>query len=979
MQFVIAITEHRLLGFVLAPYIVKREKEKEYLEIHDRVTLQSLKTYEHMLSPEQVQVVRYIENYNNQSLFKLFSKKKKHTPRDFVENIPPELLVQHVKPYIEKQITKCLDLLEFNPMDVYHKVLQNKIYEKDKIDLVLNKCETVFHFDRNAEGIRYNLTIYYNEQEIALTGKAVIILANNPCCLIIDNQLFLIREIDAKKLSPFIDKPFVSIAKISEKKYLESFVKTVISKHKVVVSGIHIHYKSANPRVVLSLEQNLQGKFALVLKFIYEENTIFLANRLSETKVTFNMQHDEASFVCILRNYDFENEHIGKLLTFGLVNREGPFFEPIEKKLNVQNDFGVVTWLNYNREILSKSGYDVAQSKLEKNYYLDQIQLKIEVSEQVNDWFDINAVVQFDSFAIPFVDFKEHIVQGIREYTLPNGKVMILPEEWFESYSDLLKFSNTDGGKLKLKKQYFSILNSRVSQLNTNFRENLKKLLGTSDREAEKVPDDVLASLRQYQVEGYSWMYQLYLNGFGGCLADDMGLGKTLQTLTLLQRVASENLLPDASPVSNQLVQLDLFASPQDSSQKRTTKISLIVVPTSLIHNWVNEKNKFSPSLRMQVYAGQNRGLLDDYLQQSDLIITSYGILRNDAEQFEKVAFHTVILDESQVIKNPGSKTYQAVMLLKCAHRLTLTGTPVENSLSDLWAQFNFLNPGLLGNLNFFQREFQFPIEKKSDQAKRERLQQLIAPFMLRRTKAQVATELPPLSEQIVYCELNEIQQSIYEREKSKARKLVLENIGSMGIGKASLQILQSLMRLRQISNHPALVDENYLAGSGKFDEITRNLEILHSEGHKALVFSSFVKHLDLVAQWLDERNIPYQTLTGETLHREEVVNEFQNNETCSFFLVSLKAGGVGLNLTAAGYVLMLDPWWNPASEKQAINRAHRIGQDKHVMVYRFISRDTLEEKILRLQERKSQLADIFVNENAFKNITKDEILELFE
>lgn len=979
MQFVIAITEHRLLGFVLAPYIVKRERAKEYLEIHDRLTLQSLKTYEHMLSPEQVQIVGYIENYNNQNLFKLFSKKKKHTPRDFVENIPSDLLAQHVKPYIERQITKCLDLMEFNPMDVYHKVLQNKIYEKDKVDLVLNKCETVFHFDRNVEGIRYNLTIFFNEQEITLTGKPVIVLTNDPCCLIIENQLFLIREIDAKKLSPFFDKPFVSIAKVSEKKYLESFVKNIISKHKVVLSGIQIEYKSAKPRVVLSLELNLQGKLVLVLKFIYIDNTIFQANRLSETKVTFRMQDDEASFVCILRDYDFENEHIGKLLTFGLVNREGPFFEPIEKRLNSQGDFGAVTWLNYNREILSNSGFDVAQSKFEKDYYLDQFQLKIEVSEQVNDWFDINAVVQFDSFAIPFVDFKEHIVRGIREFTLPNGKIMILPEEWFESYSDLLKFSNVEGSRLKLKKQYFSILNSRVSQLNTNFRENLKKLLDTSGRESEQIPDGVLASLRQYQVEGYSWMYQLYLNGFGGCLADDMGLGKTLQTLTLLQRIASENLLHTASPVSKKTVQLDLFAAPPDSTQKNTTKTSLIVVPTSLIHNWVNEKNKFSPSLRMQVYAGQNRGLLEEYIEHSDLIITSYGILRNDAEQFGKVDFHTVILDESQVIKNPGSKTYQAVMLLKSTHRLTLTGTPVENSLSDLWAQFNFLNPGLLGNLNFFQSEFQVPIEKKSDQSKRERLQQLIAPFMLRRTKGQVASELPPLSEQIVYCELNEIQESIYEREKSKARKLVLENIGSMGMGKASLQILQSLMRLRQISNHPALVDENYLAGSGKFDEITRNLEILHSEGHKALLFSSFVKHLDLVAQWLDERNIPYQTLTGETLHREEVVSEFQNNDTCRFFLVSLKAGGVGLNLTAAGYVLMLDPWWNPAAEKQAINRAHRIGQDKHVMVYRFISRDTLEEKILRLQERKSQLADIFVNENAFHNITKEEILELFE
>jgi SNF2 family DNA or RNA helicase len=255
----------------------------------------------------------------------------------------------------------------------------------------------------------------------------------------------------------------------------------------------------------------------------------------------------------------------------------------------------------------------------------------------------------------------------------------------------------------------------------------------------------------------------------------------------------------------------------------------------------------------------------------------------------------------------------------------------------------------------------------------------LIAPFLLRRTKNEVAKELPELSEQIVHCDMNEVQENYYEREKSKARNLVMENINSMGLQKASLQILQSLMKLRQIANHPGLVDEDYISGSGKFDEIKRNLENLYNEGHKALVFSSFVGHLDLVSDWLTAEGIGFVTLTGETRKREEVVARFQNDEKVSFFLISLKAGGVGLNLTAADYVLMLDPWWNPAAEKQAINRAHRIGQDKNVMVYRFISTNTLEEKILKLQERKSELADIFVNENTFSKITQEEIMELFE
>ena len=406
---------------------------------------------------------------------------------------------------------------------------------------------------------------------------------------------------------------------------------------------------------------------------------------------------------------------------------------------------------------------------------------------------------------------------------------------------------------------------------------------------------------------------------------------------------------------------------------------SLIVAPTSLIHNWLNEIKKFVPTLRAIGYTGPTRGKLSDIAGKFDIIVTSYGILRNDLDQFTNQSFLYVVLDESQMVKNPGSKTYACVMLLKSGNRLVLSGTPIENSLSDLWAQFNFINPGLLGNYNFFQGEFQFPIEKHGDEGKRDRLRQMIAPFFLRRTKSQVASELPELSEQIIYCDMNEVQENYYEREKSKARNLVLENINQSGLGKATMQILQSLMRLRQIANHPLLVDEEYISGSGKFDEIVLNLENLYKEGHKALIFSSFVSHLNIIADWLRKQGINFSMLTGETTRREEVINTFQNKADCPFFLVSLKAGGVGLNLTAASYVFMLDPWWNPAAEKQAINRAHRIGQDKHVMVYRFITQNTLEEKIIRLQERKSQLADIFVNENPFKNITEEEILELFD
>lgn len=980
MHFVIALTEHRVLGFVFAPYLLKKEKDSENYEVYDRVTNLSLETYKHLLTPEEIQVVKIIENYNSQNLFKLFSKKKKQTSRTFIENLPEDLLKEHVRPYVEKQIAKCLDVLEFNPIPIYHKLLQKKIYENDRVELINTDCHTVFNFARSEEGIKYKLTIQNGDKEIELLGKEAHVFSTDPCCLAIENNLFFLKEIDAKKVLPFLDKESIDIGKHAEKKYLQTFVRTAISKYEVRAEGFAISEADSIPKAIVSLEKNLQGNLSLVLKFVYNQSSIYYANRRSGKKVTCEFAGNEVNFICVNRNYDFENEHISKLLSYGLVNKDGPYFEPFDKKGSDKAIYGAITWLNFNKDLLSKNGFDVAQNNLDKNYYIDNLKLKMEVSEKSNDWFDIMASVEFDGFVIPFVEFKEHIVQGNREFVLPNNKVMILPEEWFESYSDLMNFSKNEGAQLKLKKQHFSILDKKVGKLSDNFRDNLKQLLKSDSENQEEVPEAVNAELRNYQQEGYTWMYRMYQNNFGACLADDMGLGKTLQTLTLLAKVVDENIIEKPSEVSTvQDVQLDLFSASEPKGNGKRSKLSLIVVPTSLIHNWINEKQKFVPELRAVVFAGAKRGMLEDCVKDVDLVVTSYGILRNDLEQFEKQSFLYTVLDESQVIKNPGSKTYAAVMSIKSDYRLVLTGTPIENSLSDLWAQFNFLNPGLLGSLSFFQSEFQYPIEKHQDEYKRERLQQLVAPFLLRRAKSEVAKELPSLTEQIIRCDLDEVQESLYEREKSKARKLVLENINRMGLKRATMQILQSLMRLRQIANHPLMIEEEYMGGSGKFDEVIRNLSNLHTEGHKGLIFSSFVKHLDLVSNWLDEQGIKYVTLTGETRNREKVVEEFQNDDSCSFFLVSLKAGGVGLNLTAASYVLMLDPWWNPAAEKQAINRAHRIGQDKQVMVYRFITQNTLEEKILKLQERKSELADIFVNENAFKNISEEEIMELFD
>jgi SNF2 family DNA or RNA helicase len=362
-----------------------------------------------------------------------------------------------------------------------------------------------------------------------------------------------------------------------------------------------------------------------------------------------------------------------------------------------------------------------------------------------------------------------------------------------------------------------------------------------------------------------------------------------------------------------------------------------------------------------------------------DIILTTYGTLRNDYEMLGQYEFFYLILDESQNIKNASSKTYKSLLEIRSKHKLVITGTPIENSLSDLWSQMNFLNRGLLGSLPYFKREFIGPIEKKEDEQQQAKLQKLIKPFVLRRTKEEVASDLPPLTEQIRYCEMSDEQKEIYETEKSAIRNAILENIETNGLKKSALVVLQGLTKLRQLANHPSMVIRDTTAESGKFDEIYRCLKNLVAEKHKVLVFSSFVKHLQLLQDKIESKNWKYSLLTGKTTDRKEVINQFQEDPDNHIFLISLKAGGVGLNLTSADYVFIIDPWWNPAAEIQAINRAHRIGQDKKVFVYRFITENSIEEKIQTLKSKKSALAEKFISSNnPISAISEEDVLNLF-
>jgi SNF2 family DNA or RNA helicase len=430
-----------------------------------------------------------------------------------------------------------------------------------------------------------------------------------------------------------------------------------------------------------------------------------------------------------------------------------------------------------------------------------------------------------------------------------------------------------------------------------------------------------------------------------------MGLGKTVQTLCLLQSLKEQG----------------------------ETLPSLLVMPTSLLYNWEMEAKKFTPQLRVLVYSGPQREKLQAQIGKVDLILCSFGMVRSDIDWFEKQAFSYVILDESQAIKNPLANITKAVQKLNAKFRLVMTGTPLENSTMDLWSQMNFVNSGLLGTQRYFKDYFQIPIEKKADGDQKKRLYFLIKPYLLRREKRQVAADLPEKMESITYCTMSEEQERLYDKTKSFYRDVLLKQIKDEGLQKSRFSVLQGLTKLRQLANHPALCEDGFEGQSGKMEAVLEKLETVLEQHHKVLIFSQFVQHLGLIRKALDERGIDYAYLDGSTSDRKGQVESFQKDDGQSVFLISLKAGGVGLNLTAADYVFLLDPWWNPAAEAQAIDRAHRIGQKKTVFTYKFISKETVEEKILSLQQRKLDLANELVtsDESILRNLSEDEVLDL--
>jgi superfamily II DNA or RNA helicase len=654
------------------------------------------------------------------------------------------------------------------------------------------------------------------------------------------------------------------------------------------------------------------------------------------------------------------------------------------------------------RELVAAGWHVEAEGKVFRN----PGEMKMQVSSGI-DWFELHGEVNFGYATARLPELLAALRRGESMVKLDDGTFGLLPEEWLKKYGLIANLGEVHDDHLRFKPTQIGVLDALLAaQPDASFdaafaraREELKNFGGI---EAAEPPESFVGQLRPYQKDGLGWMHFLRRFGFGGCLADDMGTGKTVQVLALLaarrelraatpeeadagtlgrsdtangdggveRREKSKTKKPKNSEAVNGEVVHHSAAAPT-----RRVGPSLVVVPKSLVFNWKQEAARFAPQLRVLEHLGQGRQKAGEHFDAHDLIITTYGTLRRDAVDFKDVAFDYVILDEAQAIKNADTGAAKAARLLHGDYRLALSGTPVENHLGELWSLFEFLNPGMLGAASVFK--LAGTAARNPDEATRKILAGALRPFILRRTKDQVAKDLPAKNEQTLFCELEPKQRKLYNELRDHYRNTLLDRIAREGIAKAKIQVLEALLRLRQAACHPGLIDKKRISeASAKLDMLLPQLSAVLEEGHKALVFSQFTSLLSIVRGHLDKEGVVYEYLDGKTRDRQARVERFQNDPDCKLFLISLKAGGLGLNLTAAEYVYLLDPWWNPAVEAQAIDRAHRIGQTQQVFAYRLIARDTVEEKVLQLQSTKRDLAEAIINadNSLIRNLAREDL-----
>jgi len=961
---------HEYLGFIFESYIVHLDDKGRLTFQHQNISSKNAREFSRGLDDRDFELIEIMDSMQQENVVRKFSTKALKPEEFFAKTYDKskgnEMLQEQIEDYMEKRRAKILD-----------KIKGKLLYEMGndgepawrQIEVLDQRASIQFHFMRTVDHTNYYPTITFQGKKLELPNSSAYLVCKSPAWMVLKGKLYgFEKPVDGKKLIPFFTKKHVLIPKNVEETYYNKFIAPLIASFDdVEANGFEINKTEYDPHPVLTLselhavhakaaptlfgggpqeepESDDPGKIVFDLSFKYGKHR-FRGDNLGPVNVTMEKQGDKYIFHRVTRRADEEKKFLNTLQKLGLPTKG--FRVAVPKSW-------AFSWLNENRVNLLNLGFEVSQPESrDKKYFVGKAVIEVEVKENL-DWFDINAKIRFGEFEIPFKDIRKLILRKKVEFKLPNGEIAIIPETWLTKYSDLFALSETEGESEKpvLRKHHLNLVKELEdgNLAKVHLSEKLRNLGSFTGIKDYAVPQGFKGELRPYQRAGFNWLKFLNEYRLGGCLADDMGLGKTVQTLTLLQ-----------------------------GEKEKGAGTSLLIMPTSLIYNWEMEAAKFTPELKILNYTGTLRNKDIRRFEKYDLVLTSYGITRLDVELLSQFYFNYIILDESQVIKNPTSNIAKAVRELKSRHKLVLTGTPIENTTLDLWSQMSFINPGILGSQSYFRNEYQHPIEKKNDETKSRKLHAVIKPFILRRHKSQVAKELPEKVENIQYSSMTPEQEKRYEEVKATYREKIFKLIETEGLGSSRFIILEGLTKLRQLANHPKMIEPGYAGDSGKLEDITHMLDNAISEGHKVLIFSQFVKHLDLVRQHLKNRKLDFAYLDGSSTDRKEQVERFNKDKNLKIFLISIKAGGLGLNLTEADYVFILDPWWNPAVEAQAIDRAHRIGQKNKVFTYKFITRDTVEEKILMLQQRKLKLTtELITTEESFmKQLTREDIEQM--
>ncbi|KPE51170.1 DEAD/DEAH box helicase [Chryseobacterium indologenes] len=866
--------------------------------------------------------------------------------------------------YSEDYTTSELDALRLivhNPLnlDVYYhdKDLSETLSAKSLIPVKLEILQGEIQLNVFKKDPFYEITgeLLFNDASVPFKN----VVLRNECFVYSKNTFCFVDHPDMLRVIKFF-KANHEILLVHSSKY-EEFMQTVLSSLEQI---IHINYSYIRPATQVQLEEKKyqterviylreQGNYIAitpVMKYRMAEVPVYSKKQLFDTdqngnpfKVSRN-EHAEARFTSLVmqQHPEFEEQMSGY-----------EYFYLHRDKFLDEHWFlnAFETWQNEGIVILGFN--ELKNNKLNPN----RAKVNIRITSGV-DWFNAKLKVSFGEKDAALKQLHRAIRNKSRFVQLDDGTQGILPEEWISRISAYFQAGEINEEMLRFPKINFTevsslfekeVLSEEVQQEIASYSFQFSSVKNIPQIE---IPDGLHAVLRDYQHDGLNWLSFLDEFNFGGCLADDMGLGKTIQIIAfiLAQR------------------------------EKRGFKTHLIVVPTSLLFNWQEEIRKFAPTLKVLVHYGSDRAKTTDHMTDYDIVLTSYGMMLSDIRFLKNFDFSCIFLDESQTIKNPDSERYKAARLLQSRNRFVLTGTPVENNTFDLYSQLSFACPGLLGSKQYFKDIYAVPIDKFEYSKRAMELQKKIQPFILRRTKKQVAKELPEKTEMVIYCEMNSEQRKIYDAYERELREFIAANDDDE-LNKNSMHVLTGLTRLRQICNSPILLKEGYSGEHSVKTEILMEQIESKSKDHKILVFSQFVEMLDLLKTELEERNISFEYLTGQTKNRGKAVKNFQEKENVRVFLISLKAGGVGLNLTEADYIYLVDPWWNPAAENQAIDRSYRIGQTKNVIAVRLICTNTVEEKILTLQKKKNELAQNLIKTDGagIQKLSKNDLLDILD